>query len=295
MEIFRLVILTLAYTIGISAIILQLLCYKKGIEYKETIFFSISLLLLIISITIVEFYEVSGKTPGKYLETSFYIFYLLLGVTTPINVHTERIVNKARQKNRIIIVIAMILALFSLFSFILHYNKPIKIAILAFLIVSVVYSMIVISREKPSLLVHHREKIEKITARIFIIFFPLYGILIFLNYIFSFHAETMLDGPIIISFVVIFLALSKLLDDFKRLSLFTVDNSCSKDKLSYYNITNRETEVLDLLVKGVTYKDIGEKLFISIPTVKTHVQSIYQKMNINNKVELINLINSQSA
>ncbi|QXE18900.1 response regulator transcription factor [Clostridium sp. 001] len=42
---------------------------------------------------------------------------------------------------------------------------------------------------------------------------------------------------------------------------------------------------------GLSNKEIGNKLFISPNTVKNHVYNIYKKVNVKNKVELINLIN----
>jgi len=49
-----------------------------------------------------------------------------------------------------------------------------------------------------------------------------------------------------------------------------------------YDLTNREKEVLALLVKGLTRKEIAGKLFISCNTTGTHIKNIYQKMGVNN-------------
>ncbi len=292
MEIVTIIFLALAYTLCVATIIVQLLCYRKNIEYKETIFFTVSFLFLIIAVTITEFFDIEGKTPSRFLDMSFNIFYILVGVTTPINVHTERIVKNARIKNRIILFSGLTLFVFLFVGYLIRFENISQIVILVALNISILYSMIIISKAKPSLLVLHREKIEKLTARIFIIFLPVYALVIVLNYFFSFYIGSFFKGPIVLSLIAIYLALTKLLDDFKRLSLFTQQNSCTTDKLNHFKITSRESEVLDLLIKGETYREISEKLFISVPTVKTHVSNIYQKMNINNKVELINLINN---
>ncbi|WP_028973245.1 helix-turn-helix transcriptional regulator [Spirochaeta cellobiosiphila] len=61
-----------------------------------------------------------------------------------------------------------------------------------------------------------------------------------------------------------------------------------KDILSESGISPREEEIIQLLIKGNSYKDIAETLFISLATVQTHVRSIYKKMGVRNKVELIN-------
>ncbi|OBR92799.1 CsgBAC operon transcriptional regulatory protein [Clostridium ragsdalei P11] len=56
-------------------------------------------------------------------------------------------------------------------------------------------------------------------------------------------------------------------------------------------LTNREKEIADYICMGLSNKEIGNKLFISPNTVKNHVYNIYKKVNVKNKVELINLIN----
>jgi DNA-binding CsgD family transcriptional regulator len=56
-------------------------------------------------------------------------------------------------------------------------------------------------------------------------------------------------------------------------------------------LTNREKEIVDYICRGLSNKEIGEKLFISANTVKNHVYNIYKKVNVKNKVELINLVN----
>jgi len=58
------------------------------------------------------------------------------------------------------------------------------------------------------------------------------------------------------------------------------------------NISNREREVIELIVKGKSNKEIEELLFISIKTVNNHKYNIYKKLKINNNGELKNLYNS---
>lgn len=53
-------------------------------------------------------------------------------------------------------------------------------------------------------------------------------------------------------------------------------------------LTKRETEIVELLSEGLLYKEIADKIFISIDTVKKHVGNIYRKLHVNNKVEAIN-------
>ncbi len=55
-------------------------------------------------------------------------------------------------------------------------------------------------------------------------------------------------------------------------------------------ITPREQEIIRLILKGVSNKDIEKKLFISNSTVRNHIYNIYQKLKVQNRLELINLI-----
>ncbi|MBZ9625864.1 helix-turn-helix transcriptional regulator [Clostridium sp. FP2] len=60
-----------------------------------------------------------------------------------------------------------------------------------------------------------------------------------------------------------------------------------------FNITNREKEIILLLIKGYSYNQLAEELVISLTTVKTHVHNIYRKAGVKNKIQLINLINGE--
>jgi DNA-binding CsgD family transcriptional regulator len=57
-----------------------------------------------------------------------------------------------------------------------------------------------------------------------------------------------------------------------------------------YKITKREEEVIRELCSGKSNREISESLFISLQTVKDHVYRIYQKTDVRNRVQLINLI-----
>jgi len=52
-------------------------------------------------------------------------------------------------------------------------------------------------------------------------------------------------------------------------------------------LTPRENDVLKLVAKGYTYREIGEKLFISTKTVQNHVQNILTKLQLKKRYELM--------
>ncbi|MDE0572506.1 response regulator transcription factor [Demequina sp. B12] len=51
-------------------------------------------------------------------------------------------------------------------------------------------------------------------------------------------------------------------------------------------LTAREQEVMRLIARGYTYREVGEKLFISIKTVETHVGKVLHKLQLSNRHEL---------
>lgn len=57
-----------------------------------------------------------------------------------------------------------------------------------------------------------------------------------------------------------------------------------------YSLSEREMEVVELLAKGLTNQSISDKLHISVNTVKSHIKRIYKKLNITNRLQLINLL-----
>lgn len=55
-------------------------------------------------------------------------------------------------------------------------------------------------------------------------------------------------------------------------------------------LTQREKEILKLLSKGLRYKEIAAELHISIDTVRTHTRHIYEKLQVQSRIEAINKV-----
>jgi DNA-binding CsgD family transcriptional regulator len=54
-----------------------------------------------------------------------------------------------------------------------------------------------------------------------------------------------------------------------------------------WNLTPKELEVAHYICQGLSNKEIGTKLYISLPTVTTHISHIFEKLGVNSRVKLI--------
>ena len=59
------------------------------------------------------------------------------------------------------------------------------------------------------------------------------------------------------------------------------------------SLTERELEVLSLVAKGASDKEVAEKLFVSLNTVKTHVRNILAKLRVDSRREAAKLAQSK--
>lgn len=64
---------------------------------------------------------------------------------------------------------------------------------------------------------------------------------------------------------------------------FTADPSKIKD----LGLTPREHEILGLIAQGLSNREIGEKLFVSENTVKTHSSRIFDKLGVSRRVQAV--------
>jgi DNA-binding NarL/FixJ family response regulator len=68
------------------------------------------------------------------------------------------------------------------------------------------------------------------------------------------------------------------------LKMFSAMNN---EKGEDYHLSDREKQVLQLLVEGYSYKMIAGEMFISIDTVRSHIKKIYEKLHVNSKSEAV--------
>ena len=63
--------------------------------------------------------------------------------------------------------------------------------------------------------------------------------------------------------------------------------SINKAELELLNLSKRELEVLQLMSEGLSNKEIADRLFVSLSTIKTHSNNLFDKMNVERRTQAI--------
>jgi DNA-binding NarL/FixJ family response regulator len=71
------------------------------------------------------------------------------------------------------------------------------------------------------------------------------------------------------------------------------DDEIGADHLGAGALTAREVEVLQEVASGATNKEIAERLYISVNTVRNHIHNVLQKLNLHNRRELAHFATEQ--
>lgn len=65
------------------------------------------------------------------------------------------------------------------------------------------------------------------------------------------------------------------------------DFKVNEDQLRQLGISRREYEVLELMARGLTNQEIGDRLFVSLNTVKTHSSNLFVKLDVRRRTQAI--------
>jgi DNA-binding CsgD family transcriptional regulator len=281
MELLEIVLLIVAYSVILLALFMQLICYKKNLEFIETICFTVALLLLIISFTTSAFLP-----PTNVTSTFTLVCMTLIGLTTPLSVLVERKHQLPKIYKKGLWIVSANLMLLVLVGSFLDILTTLQYVVVVFMGCSVVGSMLLVKKTQPKFKTVQQEKIEQYFANTLMVLMP---VLLVADYVTALHHLNAKIGFTLPVFFIV-LAANKLWDDIQRLALFKTESTTKEQGLANYALTKREHEVALLLVEGNTYKQVAEQLFISLPTVKTHASSIYKKCGVKSKIELLSLL-----
>lgn len=81
----------------------------------------------------------------------------------------------------------------------------------------------------------------------------------------------------------------KILQLVQRNDLNMPGKTTTQPQKNFFDLTLREREILQLLIQGLSFKEIGTKLCISAHTAKKHVMNIYNKLHVNSRAQALHL------
>jgi len=64
---------------------------------------------------------------------------------------------------------------------------------------------------------------------------------------------------------------------------FVLDTSL----VAQLELSKRELEILNLLARGYSNQEIATKLFVSVSTVKTHIQNLFEKLDVKRRIQAV--------
>ena len=67
----------------------------------------------------------------------------------------------------------------------------------------------------------------------------------------------------------------------------TADFKLNEEELNKLGLSRRELEVLQLMAEGLSNQEIGERLFVSLNTVKTHTSRLFEKLDVKRRTQAI--------
>lgn len=271
-------LLFLTYTTLIISIFLQCICYTRKIENWETIGFSVSLLLLLLSISLSPL-----QKEGDTTTLSTLLCMILVSSMTFLETLTKQKHTISNKYKKLHIGVAIALALAAVVAPYFSIKPFVQYSIIGFLITSISISMFIIRKTKARKTTEHLQQSNKLFAITFLVLVPIY--LLFQ------YSDTKNLHPFRLDFLLyitfLALAISKIYDDIKRLSYVKEKLEPNAQQFRNFGLTKREEEVALLLFEGLSNQSIADQLFISLPTVKTHVSNIFKKCKVSNRNQLI--------
>lgn len=90
--------------------------------------------------------------------------------------------------------------------------------------------------------------------------------------------------------------MEKMAEDIPRINLMEVQSQypSMRELQLIHGLTDRESQILGLMLDGKTNEEIGKMLYIALGTVKSHTHNIFMKMNITRRSQLISKMNPYS-
>ena len=284
----------LTFTLATSVSILAFLLAKK---YKSNLYIYTGLIFLgallnLLTYMICLYRHIAGNIQYSTTSWDYYLFIIISGFLMlyymPLLIYkiTDTPITKLKRTLHISILVIILSAV------VIEYLYYMKIAEV---IRNILYTIIFIY-SAWLILAYHR-KIQNQDARIVLISFSIlvFSIipLILVHRLFSlifFPDSMLLNLPHFNTLLLLISAIIALSYGAKYLFNERIGTGLMSvgEVAKNTDVSQREQEIIRLLIRGLSNKQIAENLYISQKTVKNHIYHIYQKLGIKNRIQLIN-------
>jgi len=142
----------------------------------------------------------------------------------------------------------------------------------------------------------HYQRALDVTGASVLLLLPALIFVDFAGWLLPFYSRLVERGfsilPIFLGIMSVSIAIASALDVLEPIPVAGVD-AVDGSFLRKYALSPREAELLPLLLRNLSYREIAEALFIAPGTVRTHVIHIYQKTGVGSRLELSRLVWSE--
>ena len=94
-----------------------------------------------------------------------------------------------------------------------------------------------------------------------------------------------INSLLLIPFIIIVFSLGMFIEQYKHKSKIK--------QIDKFDLTQKEKEVIKLILKKKKNQDIANEMFVELSTIKTHINNIYKKLNIKNRKELFDIFENE--
>ena len=295
----------LSFLTGFTVVILSILTYMKYRHQviKEYIIFLMALTTILLEQTITSYNLINivqFTTLNIILNIVSYVAAAMIIYFLPLFTYEMMGKEWTTKERRIFQYISVLPLLGIIIYYITPYKNLINIVLSSTLFLVILYCLIFIYFNYKTIVNKYKKRILKVLLLSTVLFFPYMYLdtkteqISFLNQWFPYG---LLSLPL---FYMVWNLLSiYLIAKYFKQDIRMKVNSSEEQEEEYdnffakFSITNREQEIILLLIKGYTYNQLAEELSISLATVKTHVHNIYTKTEVKNKFQLLKLMNER--
>ncbi|MBN2510451.1 MAG: helix-turn-helix transcriptional regulator [Spirochaetales bacterium] len=281
-----------SYSTGIAAIFYAVFLYhieKSGVLKKYIAVMANMMTVITLSIIAYYFFWDDNITVlGNILSFTIYLCSIAIVYLLPTFVNDFTQCQFARLSRNVFLFLAILSVAALITAFIFHFPY-IHYIIMSMLSLAGLYSIFAVLYTFRSTYEEKLFNFMKPTAIVFLVMFP--GFVVFDFFKIIILTQRLRNLPVIMPFFfmiwnLLFIRSSIRVPLHKDEPGFQISSSF----IVKYQISSREKEITELLIKGNSYREIMYELKITMPTVKTHVSNIYKKTHTGSRIKLVQLI-----